>query len=137
MPSHRRLLLLGSNLAGPERIEDALARLDALGNVVLLTPIRRLPAREDPSRVYHNALATLESGFDREALRAQLKQIEIDLGRTRDASGAVAIDIDLLATQAAGRWLADPHALAKKEFSQTPARDLLEAAGITIEHGAA
>jgi 2-amino-4-hydroxy-6-hydroxymethyldihydropteridine diphosphokinase len=132
MPLYRRLLLLGSNLAGPERIQDALIRLGTLGNVALLTPIRPLPAREDPSRVYHNALTTLESGLDREALRARLKQIEVELGRTRDASGTVAIDIDLLATQTAGCWLADPHALEKNEFAQTPARDLLAAAGISI-----
>jgi 2-amino-4-hydroxy-6-hydroxymethyldihydropteridine diphosphokinase len=133
---HRRLLLLGSNLAGPERMQDALAGLAALGSVIPLTPIRRLPAAHgDASRLYYNVLVTLDCTLGREALRARLRQIEAELGRQRNGSGVVAIDIDLLATQAAERWLADPHALEKREFAQTPARELLEAAGITIEGG--
>jgi len=50
----------------------------------------------------------------------------------RDESGEVAIDIDLLAMQANGSWLAEPHALEKREFTQTPARDMLKAAGIEM-----
>ncbi|MDE2271275.1 MAG: 2-amino-4-hydroxy-6-hydroxymethyldihydropteridine diphosphokinase [Xanthomonadaceae bacterium] len=132
MPARRWLLLLGSNLAEPQRMHDALAALAALGAVVAATPILRLPARGDATRGYYNALATLESGLDREALRARLKQIEHGLGRRRDGSGEVAIDIDLLATREADRWQPDPHALEKDEFTQTPARELLEAAGISI-----
>jgi 2-amino-4-hydroxy-6-hydroxymethyldihydropteridine diphosphokinase len=126
------LLLLGSNLAEPQRMHAALAELAALGEVVTLTPIRQLPARGDASRHYHNVLATLESGLDRDDLRARLKRIEDRLGRRRDGSGEVAIDIDLLATREDDRWQPDPHALEKNEFAQTPARDLLEAAGIAI-----
>jgi len=51
----------------------------------------------------------------------------------RDESGEVAIDIDLLAMQANGSWLAEPHALEKREFTQTPARELIEAAAIVID----
>lgn len=134
MPAHRWLLLLGSNLATPERVQQALERLALLGRVKPLTPIERTPARADPSRFYYNALAALNSELDREALRAQLKRIEAGLGRVRDGSGVVAIDIDLLAKHENGRWRADPHALAKREFAQTPARELLAAAGLALEH---
>jgi len=133
MPSRRWLLLLGSNLAGPERIRQALEMLDALGHVESLTPIERIPARGDPTRFYYNALAALDCELDRDALRAQLKRIELELGRVRDGSGEVAVDVDLLAMHANGRWLADPHALEKNEFAQTPARELVATAGIVIE----
>ncbi len=133
MPRHRWLLLLGSNLAGPERMQQAFERLGTLGAVSALTAIERAPARGDPSRFYHNALATLGCELDRDALRMQLKQIEIELGRVRDGSGEVAIDIDVLARQENGRWLADPHAIEKEEFKHTPAREMLAAAAIVID----
>jgi 2-amino-4-hydroxy-6-hydroxymethyldihydropteridine diphosphokinase len=132
MPTHRWLLLLGSNLAEPERVQQALGRLAALGEVERLTPIERMPARGDPSRFYHNALAALACDLDRATLRARLGRVEADLGRVRDGSGEVAIDIDLLARQENGRWQADPHAFEKNEFTQTPARELLAAAGIVV-----
>jgi 2-amino-4-hydroxy-6-hydroxymethyldihydropteridine diphosphokinase len=132
MPTHRWLLLLGSNLAGPERMRQAFERLAALGPVAALTAIERTPARGDPSRFYYNALTTLDCELDRDALRTRLKQIETGLGRVRDGSGEVAIDIDLLAVQEHGRWLTDPHAIEKNELAQTPARELLAAAGIRI-----
>ncbi len=135
MPARRWLLLLGSNLAGPERIRRALETLAVLGPVKALTPIERMPARGDSSRFYYNALAALDCDLDRDALRAQLKRIELELGRVRDGSGRVAIDIDVLAMQADGRWLADPHALEKNEFTQTPARELIEAAAIMVDMG--
>lgn len=132
MSTRRWLLLLGSNLAGSERVRQALETLVVLGHVTSLTPIERMPARGDASRFYYNALATLDCDLDREVLGAQLKRIEIELGRVRDESGEVAIDIDLLAMQANGSWLAEPHALEKREFTQTPARDMLKAAGIEV-----
>lgn len=131
MPT-RWLLLLGSNLVGPERVQQAFECLALLGHVTPLTPIERLPARGHASRFYYNALAELDCKLDREALRGQLKRIETELGRVRDSSGEVAIDIDLLALRAGERWLADPHALEKKEFTQPPARELIAAAGIMI-----
>lgn len=130
---HAYLLLLGSNLAGPERMHAALAALAALGTVKPLTEVERMPARSDASRFYYNALARLDCTLARNALNARLKQIEVDLGSVRDGSGTVAIDIDLLATWAPGGWRADPHALAKQEFVQMPARDLLARAGIRID----
>lgn len=135
MPARRWLLLLGSNLAGPERIRQALETLVVLGPVKSLTAIERLSARGDPSRFYYNALATLDCDLGRDALRTRLKRVEIELGRVRDGSGEVAIDIDLLARQEDGRWLADPHAIDKREFMQTPARELIEAAAIMIDMG--
>jgi hypothetical protein len=38
-----------------------------------------------------------------------------------------------LARQEQGRCLADPHAIEKNEFAQTPARELIEAAAIAID----
>lgn len=133
MPTtYRWLLLLGSNIAGPERVQQAFERLALLGHVTPLTAIERMPARGDLSHFYYNALTALACDLDRESLRAQLKRIEIELGRVRDGSGIVAIDIDLLALHADGRWRADPHAIEKNEFTQTPARELIAAAGILI-----
>ena len=132
MPVRRWLLLLGSNLADPERMHQAFARLAALGPVTALTAVERTPARGDSSHFYYNALATLDCELHRDALRIRLKQIETELGRVRDGSGEVAIDIDLLARQENGRWLADPHAIEKEEFTHTPARELITAANISI-----
>lgn len=132
MPTHRWLLLLGSNLPGPARVQQAFARLALLGHVTPLTAIERMPARSDLSHFYYNALAALVCDLDPESLRAQLKRIEMELGRVHDGSGIVAIDIDLLALHANGRWRADPHAIEKNEFTQTPARELIAAAGILI-----
>lgn len=132
MAARRYLLLLGSNLAQPERVERALTALAALGELTPLTAIERTPARNHPDRYYYNVLAQLDADADRDTLNARLKQIESDLGRVRDASGVVAIDIDLLATFDAGAWQADPHAIAKREFSQSPACELLREAEIDI-----
>ncbi len=130
---HTYLLLLGSNLAVPERLHAALASLATLGTVTPLTGVERMPARGDASLFYYNALARLDCTLVRDALVERLKQLEASLGRVRDGSGTVAIDIDLLATWAPDGWRADPHALAKQEFAQTPARDLLAKAGIAID----
>jgi 2-amino-4-hydroxy-6-hydroxymethyldihydropteridine diphosphokinase len=135
MSTRRYLLLLGSNLAEPERMQQAFERLASLGHVTPLTVIERMPARGDVARFYYNALAALDCDLGREALRAQLKHIETGLGRVRGGTRDVAIDIDLLAMRENGHWQADAHALAKREFVQTPARELIEAAGIAIEGG--
>lgn len=130
--AQRYLLLLGSSLTGPERLLQASAALTRLGAARPLTRITRTPARNDPTRHYFNVLVRCDCTDDRAAFLARLKQIETDLGRVRDASGEVAIDIDLLATCVDDAWQADPHALAKREFTQSPARELLAGAGITI-----
>lgn len=132
MAARRYLLLLGSNLATPERVDAALAALAMLGTPVALTAITRTPARHHPERHYFNALAQLDCALDRDALVAHLKTLEADLGRVRDGSGVVAIDIDLLAALMDGAWHADPHAVAKREFSQSPAREMLANTGITL-----
>jgi 2-amino-4-hydroxy-6-hydroxymethyldihydropteridine diphosphokinase len=128
----RYLLLLGSNLPGPERLLQASAALTRLGAARPLTRVTRTPARHDPTKHYFNVLMRCDCTDDRDAFLARLKQIETDLGRVRDASGEVAIDIDLLAICVDAAWQADPHALAKREFTQSPARELLADAGITV-----
>jgi 7,8-dihydro-6-hydroxymethylpterin-pyrophosphokinase len=133
MSRHDWLLLLGSGLADAKRVHDALAALATLGPVTPLTPIRRIPGREDVSRAYHNVLVILACALDRVALRTRLKEIETALGRERGSGKPVAIDIDLLATRRNDRWQADPHALEKNEFTQTPARELLAQAGVAID----
>lgn len=135
MPTRRWLLLLGSNLAGPERVHQALEHLKVLGKARLLTPIERMPARGEPSRFYCNALAMLDCDLDRDAARARIERIETGLGRVRDGGGEVAIDIDLLAIQKDGCWIADPHAVEKGEFTRTPAQELIAAAGIVVRGG--
>lgn len=132
MTTHRYLLLLGSNLATAERVEAALDALTRIGETVALTAITRTAARHHPERHYFNLLVQLDATLDRDALVARLKQLEADLGRIRDGTGVVAIDIDLLATLVDETWHADPHAVAKQEFSQSPAREMLAEARITI-----
>lgn len=128
----RYLLLLGSNLATAARLDVALAELASLGRVALLAPVTRTPARHDPAHFYFNALAQLDCALDRAALVARMKRLETELGRVRDANHVVAVDIDLLATFTGGAWHADPHAVAKREFSQSPARELLLQSGLSI-----
>jgi 2-amino-4-hydroxy-6-hydroxymethyldihydropteridine diphosphokinase len=130
--AQRYLLLLGSNLPGPERLQQASAALTRLGATRPLTRVTRTSARHDPSKHYCDVLVRCDGTDDRDALLARLKQLETALGRVRDASGEVAIDIDLLATCVDDAWQADPHALAKREFTQSPARELLADAGITV-----
>lgn len=136
MAGQRYLVLLGSNLATAERLDAALAGLAAIGGVTLLAPVTRTPARHDPTHFYFNALAQLDCTLDRDALVARMKQLETELGRVRDASHVVAIDIDLLASFIDDSWHADPHAVAKREFSQSPAREMVRAAGIRVATGA-
>ncbi len=133
MAVRRYLLLLGSNLATAARLREALTALATLGKVATLTPVTPTPARHDPTRHYFNALVRCDCTHDRDAFIAHLKQLEAELGRVRGAGGDVAIDIDLLATCVDGHWRADPHALAKHEFTQSPARELLQQSGITIQ----
>jgi 2-amino-4-hydroxy-6-hydroxymethyldihydropteridine diphosphokinase len=130
--AQRYLLLLGSNLPGPERLQQASAALTRLGATRPLTRVTRTSARHDPTKHYFNVLVRCDCTDGRDAFLARLKQLETALGRVRDASGEVAIDIDLLATCVDDAWQADPHALAKREFTQSPARELLADAGITV-----
>ena len=127
------LLMLGSNLDDDARIHAALTVLATLGPTRLASSIARLPAYGGAStHDYYNALATLESSVDRDALVANLKRIERELGRER-GSGRVAIDIDLLAQREGDRWIADAHAVDKGDLAQPPTRLLLAEAGISVD----
>jgi 2-amino-4-hydroxy-6-hydroxymethyldihydropteridine diphosphokinase len=133
MASRRWLLLLGSNLPHDGCMTAALARLSQCGETTALTPIRRFAAHDGGRGEYFNALATLASELDAPALAGRLKQLEAELGRRRDASGQVAIDLDILAcADADGAWRADAHAMAKREFVQPPVASLLREAGIAL-----
>lgn len=128
----RRLLMLGSNLPDDSRLCAALHRLAAHGRAELLGDIQHLPPRSGGGAWYFNALAVVESVLDDAAFRALLADIERELGRDRSQPARVEIDIDLLARQCDGDWVADAHALAKRELEQPPAVDLMRASGILV-----
>lgn len=125
------LLLLGSNLADEARVRAALLGLVKLGAPRACTLIRQFPAYEGRGE-YFNALAELSCDLQREALDAALKQLEADLGRRRDSTDEVAIDIDILARHDGARWQADAHAVAKDEFGRQAVQTLLQQADIDV-----
>jgi 2-amino-4-hydroxy-6-hydroxymethyldihydropteridine diphosphokinase len=97
-------IALGANLpgpAGPPRatLEAALARLEPAGvHVARRSRWYRSPAWPDPADPeFVNAVAEVETGMPPAALMALLHEIEVALGRERDAPNAPrAIDLDLL-----------------------------------------
>lgn len=125
------LLLLGSNLDTAAAVDAALVALGELGPVRALAPIRRMRARSGAGPDYFNVLATLDTVLDEAALEPHLKAIEARLGRDRSAA-RVAIDIDLLARRENAGWRLGNAARRKCEAEQTPARDLLAEAGISL-----
>jgi len=129
--SRRWLLVLGSNLADDHCLRQALTALEALGTVACLTPVVLTPARHGEGH-YHNTLVQLDSGMPAAPLRQALKRVETALGRVRDDSGVVAIDIDPLALDEGRGWQADAHALEKGEFMRAPVPQLLAQAGVVV-----
>lgn len=130
--ARRWLLLLGSNLPEDDTLRAAQGRLGTPGSVQALTPIVHLRPASGSGPRYFNALLILDSTLSRDDLRETLRRIELELGRDRSDQARVAIDIDLLGWQQDGAWRADPHALAKGEFSRWPATHLLEMAGVSF-----
>jgi 7,8-dihydro-6-hydroxymethylpterin-pyrophosphokinase len=93
--------------------------------------VRHCPSYAGESgRWYFNALAELVTVLDRAPLHARLRAIEAQLGRRRDVPGEVAIDIDLLASDAGDGWQADRHALAKGDLDHPVTQALLQLAGV-------
>lgn len=129
--SRRWLLVLGSNLSDDRCLHQAMTALEALGKVARLTPVLLTPARHGGGH-YHNALVRLGSDLPAAALRQALKRVETALGRVRDDSGVVAIDIDPLALDEGHGWQPDARALEKNEFIRAPVPQLLARAGIVV-----
>jgi 7,8-dihydro-6-hydroxymethylpterin-pyrophosphokinase len=128
----RWLLLLGSSLDQDDRLRTALDCLADLGESQALTPVQRFPSHDGSGR-YYNALAEIHFDDERPVLVAALKRLETALGRHRDETATVDIDIDILAaTDADGRWRADHHALEKNEFARDTVCELLRQAGIDV-----
>lgn len=125
------LLLLGSNLASAQCIEQAMAALGEIGRVQLLGAIEHLPPNQGSGAWYFNALACLRSALPAPALQAELKRIEQALGRNRENPGRVSIDIDVLA-QGGPPWLADPHAQASGKLDHSSTRKLLSDNAVVV-----
>jgi len=91
----RVYIVMGSN-AEPERnLPEAVARLGAIGRVLGVSPAYQTPADGDRAQAdYVNAAVMIETCLPPVAVRKQLKQIELGLGRKDDA-GKVAIDLDI------------------------------------------
>ncbi|HET7299393.1 MAG TPA: 2-amino-4-hydroxy-6-hydroxymethyldihydropteridine diphosphokinase [Oleiagrimonas sp.] len=133
MASRRWLLLLGSNRESDALVREALRRLDDIGPVKQLTDIRRFQAYGDGHGPYYNVLAQWRGDDERSAALSRLKALERELGRDPTDEKRVDIDIDVLGSAVAGGgWAADPHALAKNEFTREPVLALLHEAGIDI-----
>lgn len=128
----RWMLLLGSNLADDTRLHAAVEHLMALGNGAWLTSIEQHAADGHGAGMYYNALVMLDCEATRETLDAELKWIEAALGRRRDGSSEVAIDIDIVASWQDDAWRADAHALAKGEFARATLPRLLRGAHLDV-----
>ena len=93
------LLALGSNRrsrhGSPER--TLLAALDAVGDVVAMSPVVGTPAMGPSSRAFANAVAVVRSDEFPPAMLARVKAIERAFGRRRGRRwGARVIDLDLV-----------------------------------------
>lgn len=133
MASRCWLLLLGSNLESDALMREALQCLAGIGPVEQLTPIRRFQAYGDGHGPYYNVLAQWRGDDERSAAFSRLKALERELGRDPTDAKRVDIDIDVLGSAVADSgWIADPHALAKNEFTREPVLALLREAGINI-----
>lgn len=131
-PTLRWLLLLGSSRTDDTLMRDALTRLGECGTVTLLTPIRRFAADDGSAREFYNALVAWAVTDTSVGAQAQIRQIELVLGRDRTRSDEVAIDIDLLACFVNGQWRAHAHAVDKHEFDRALVRGLLHHAAIEV-----
>jgi 2-amino-4-hydroxy-6-hydroxymethyldihydropteridine diphosphokinase len=130
------LLLLGSNRPTEATLRMALARLAELGPVSVLAPIQRFPADSGTGGDYFNALARWQMAGALPDVVARLKALESALGRTHKRADDVAVDIDVLAAQVNGTWLATPHALDKGEFGRATVAALLRQAGVEVRNAA-
>lgn len=92
-------LSLGSNLGDREaHLKDALARLDALGQVIQHSALYETEPVEFTDQAWFlNLAAALETSNTPQQLISAIVQIELDLGRQRlQPKGPRAIDIDIL-----------------------------------------
>lgn len=126
------LLLLGSNRATEATLRSALARLAELGPLGVLAPIQRFPADSGTGGDYFNALARWQMPGALPDVVARLKALESALGRTHERADDVAADIDVLAAQVDGVWLATAHAVDKGEFDRATVEALLRQAGVEV-----
>ncbi len=128
----RWLLLMGSSCADDALMREASTQLGARGSASWLTPMRRFAADDGSARQFYNALLTWEVVDSSDGAQAQIRQIELALGRDRTRSDEVVIDIDLLACFIDGQWRARAHAQDKGEFDRALVRGLLRQAGVTV-----
>lgn len=125
---------LGSNLEGPqqqvERGFDALARLPETLLVARSRRYRSRPLGPQDQPDFVNAVAGLLTRLDPEALLAQLKQLEVTLGREQPVRrwGPRVIDFDLLlfgAEKRATPALTLPHpGLLERNWVLYPLQDI-------------
>ncbi|MFC0679481.1 2-amino-4-hydroxy-6-hydroxymethyldihydropteridine diphosphokinase [Lysobacter korlensis] len=123
----RWLLLLGAQ-ARYDTLGAAVDALGALGEVHEHAAERLTGSAGGEPGQYRNRLVSLRHAGPREALVAECKRIERDLGRGR--LDGMPVDIDLLACAHGNDWQPDPHAVAKREFVMPHVRLLLADAGL-------
>jgi len=126
------LLLLGSNRASDQSVQQAIAALGQIGTVQLLGTIEHLPPNQGNGPWYYNALLSVRTGLSAAALVAASQRIEQALGRDRSTPDSVAIDIDVLARYAR-RWVADAHAQTSGKLEQRSTIKLLADNAIRVE----
>ena len=137
---HRKVLIgLGSNKswhhqAPTEVIRGAAKALSTLGDQAQISPLYSSPAWPDPKQPsYVNAVLSLRSAEEPEALLAALLAVEAGYGRIRSADPALryaprTLDCDLLAVgeeRRATQSLLLPHPrLGERDFVLLPLRDV-------------
>ena len=91
------LLSMGSNCHSEVNIQEAKNRLQKIISIIGETPcIQTQPFNGTGGSDYLNGLVSAKTTLSMEQLKAELIQIERDMGRKWDRKGEVTIDIDIL-----------------------------------------
>ncbi|PJK07837.1 hypothetical protein CO608_09720 [Lysobacteraceae bacterium NML08-0793] len=119
------LLILGSNHQRAKSFRLAAKQLAA--RFAVLAHSRAMPTRDARSKArYLNAAVVIESSAARDALRAQLREVEAAAGRDRSAP-VCALDIDLVARLENGKVI---EVIKPDDLAAPYAAPLLAALGI-------
>jgi len=87
---------IGSNSNREQNIALALGRLKMQFGTLQLSSIYESPATDGRGELYYNLVAGFDADMAPSDLREFLRGIEDELGRQRDGSARVSIDLDLL-----------------------------------------
>ncbi len=96
-PPAAAIIGLASNLSPENNLPKALRKLAAVGPVVSASSVYESEDMAHRAGHYLNAAVRIDSSLSARQIRAQLKRIEMEMGRTSNSKqiGSVPIDLDL------------------------------------------